>query len=108
MLEETRLFQVDGYIDPILALSNFKPNTYDLVVLDIRMPVMDGFKLYKKIKAIDDRIKACFLTAVNDLSEYKINYPDVIAEIECGRISCFMSKPVSSARLLTIISNVIS
>ena len=108
MLEETRLFQVDGYIDPILALSNFKPNTYDLIVLDIRMPVMDGFELYKKIKAIDDRIKACFLTAVNDLSEYKINYPDVIAEIECGRISCFMDKPVSSATLLTIISNVIS
>jgi two-component system, OmpR family, response regulator ChvI len=108
VLEETRLFQVDGYIDPILALSNFKPNTFDLVVLDIRMPVMDGFELYRKIKAIDDRIKACFLTAVNDLSEYKINYPDVIEEIEYGRISCFMDKPVSSARLLTIISKVIS
>ncbi|MGI8832628.1 MAG: response regulator [Nitrososphaeraceae archaeon] len=108
VLEETRLFQVDGYIDPILALSNFKPDTYDLVVLDIRMPVMDGFELYKNIKAIDERIKACFLTAVSDLSEYKINYPGVIEEIECGKIDCFMDKPVSSARLLTLISKVIS
>jgi two-component system, OmpR family, response regulator ChvI len=108
VLEETRLFQVDGYIDPILALSNFKPDTYDLVVLDIRMPVMDGFELYKNIKAIDGSIKACFLTSVNDLSEYKINYPDIIEEIECGKISCFMDKPVSSARLLTLISKVIS
>ena len=54
------------------------------------MPKMDGFELYKNIKAIDDRIKACFLTAVNDLSEYKINYLDVIEEIECGRLGCFM------------------
>ena len=108
VLEETRLFQVDGYIDPTLALSNFKPDTYDLVVLDIRMPVMDGFELYKNIKAIDGRIKACFLTAVSDLSEYTINYPDVIEEIECGKIGCFMDKPVSSARLLTLISKVIS
>jgi CheY-like chemotaxis protein len=72
------------------------------------MPVIDGFEFYKKIKAIDDRIKACFLTADNDLSEYKINYPDVIEEIECGRIRRFMNKPVPSARLLTMISKVIS
>jgi two-component system, OmpR family, response regulator ChvI len=43
VLEETKLYHVDGYVDPIHALSNFKPDTYDLVVLDIRMPVMDGF-----------------------------------------------------------------
>ena len=108
VLEETRLFQVDVYIDPMLALSNFKPDTYDLVVLDIRMPVMDGFELYENVRDIDKRVKVCFLTAVNDLSEYKVNYPDVIEEIECGKIDCFMDKPVSSARLLTLISKVIS
>jgi two-component system, OmpR family, response regulator ChvI len=108
VLEETRLFQVDVYIDPMLALSNFKPDTYDLVVLDIRMPVMDGFELYKNVRDIDERVKVCFLTAVNDLSEYKVTYPDVIEEIECGKIDCFMDKPVSSARLLTLISKVIS
>jgi CheY-like chemotaxis protein len=103
VLEATKLYQVDGYTDPIVALSNFRPNTYDLVVLDIKMPVMDGFELYKKIKIIDDSVKVCFLTAVNDLSDYKINYSDVIEEIEC-----FMDKPVTSERLLTLISKVIS
>jgi DNA-binding NtrC family response regulator len=108
VLEETKLFQVDGYVDPMLALSNFKADTYDLVVLDIRMSRMDGFELYKNIKAIDVRVKVCFLTAVNDLSEYKINYPDVIEEIECGKIDCFMDKPVAGAQLLNLISKVIS
>src|SRR5919106_3370423 len=108
VLEETKLFQVDGYVDPTLALSNFKADTYDLVVLDIRMSRMDGFELYKNIKAIDVRIKVCFLTAVNDLSEYKINYPDVIEEIECGKIDCFMDKPMAGAQLLNLISKVIS
>jgi DNA-binding NtrC family response regulator len=108
VLEETKLFHVDGYVDPMLALSNFKADTYDLVVLDIRMSRMDGFELYKNIKAIDVRVKVCFLTAVNDLSEYKINYPDVIEEIECGKIDCFMDKPVAGAQLLNLISKVIS
>ena len=108
VLEATKLFQVDGYTGPIVALSNFRPNTYDLVVLDIKMPVMDGFELYKKIKIIDESVKVCFLTAVNDLTEYKFNYSDVIEEIECGKIDCFMDKPVTSERLITLISKVIS
>ena len=108
VLEETKLYQVDGYVDPLLALSNFKPDTYGLVVLDIRMPVMDGFGLYNNIKAIDERVKICFITAVNDLSKYKINYPDVIEEIESGQIDCFMDKPVEGVQLLNLISKVIS
>jgi CheY-like chemotaxis protein len=108
VLEETELFQVDGYTDSTLALSKFEPNTYELIVLDIKMPVMDGFELYKNIKAIDKKVKVCFLTAVNDLSEYRINYPDVIEEIECGKIDCFMDKPMASAELLTLIIREIS
>jgi DNA-binding NtrC family response regulator len=48
------------------ALSNFKANSYDPVLLDIRMPVMNGFVLYKNIKAIDGWAKVCFLAGVND------------------------------------------
>ena len=59
VIEETELFQVDGHTDPILALSNIKPDSYDLVVLDIRMPVMNGFELYKNIKAVDGWAKVC-------------------------------------------------
>ena len=72
VLQETGLFEVDGFTDPQQALSSFKPGKYDLVILDIRMPKMDGFELYKKIKLIDKNVDVCFLTAVNDFNEYKV------------------------------------
>jgi two-component system, OmpR family, response regulator ChvI len=50
MILEMNGFEVDSYNDPLLALSNFKPHTYGLALLDIRMPKMNGFELYKKIK----------------------------------------------------------
>lgn len=56
-------FDVEAFNDPRKALSNFKRDYYDLVVLDIKMPEMDGFELYRKIKDIDPNAKACFLTA---------------------------------------------
>ena len=54
VLQENGLFDVDGYTDPQHALASFKPGEYDLVILDIRMPEMDGFELYRKIKLIED------------------------------------------------------
>ena len=62
VLEEAG-FEVYTFTDSISALNNFKPNFYDLIVLDIKMPNMDGFELCKKIKKIDQKIKVCFLTA---------------------------------------------
>jgi CheY-like chemotaxis protein len=46
-----------------LALSNFKPGLYDLLLLDIKMPKMDGFELYQKMRKIDRKVRVCFLTA---------------------------------------------
>ncbi len=62
ILEENE-FEVDAYIDPLLALSNFKPGVYDLLLLDIKMPKMNGFELYQKMKEIDNKVKVCFVTA---------------------------------------------
>jgi DNA-binding response OmpR family regulator len=62
VLEENG-FVVDSFDNPVLALSNFKPDLYDLVLLDIKMPAMDGFKLYGELKKIDNKFKVCFLTA---------------------------------------------
>ena len=107
-LEGSGLFEVDPYNDSLEALSNFKANSYDLVLLDIRIPVMNGFELYKNIKAIEGWAKVCFLTAVNGLSEYKIHYTDIIKEIECGKIDCCMDKPVASTQFLNRIRKVIS
>jgi len=47
----------------MVALSNFKPDIYDLLLLDIKMPNMTGFELYRKLKEIDSKVKVCFITA---------------------------------------------
>jgi two-component system response regulator ChvI len=62
ILEENE-FEVDAYIDPLLALNNFKPGVYDLLLLDIKMPKMNGFELYQEMKEIDNKVKVCFVTA---------------------------------------------
>src|SRR5919197_4156965 len=59
---EDKGFDVHSLNDSTLALSAFKPNSYDLVVLDIKMPKMNGYELCEKIKKIDDKVKVCFLT----------------------------------------------
>jgi DNA-binding response OmpR family regulator len=56
-------FKVDTFIDSEEALSSFRPDYYDLVILDIKMPKMDGFELYEELKKMDNDVKVCFLTA---------------------------------------------
>ena len=63
MVLENNGFLVDVYTDPTLALSSFKAGLYDLLLLDIRMPEMNGLELYQKMKQIDTNAKVCFLTA---------------------------------------------
>jgi two-component system, OmpR family, response regulator ChvI len=60
---EANGFVVDAFIDPVLALSNFKPGVYGLLLLDVKMPQINGFELYEKIRKIDSKVKACFITA---------------------------------------------
>jgi two-component system, OmpR family, response regulator ChvI len=60
---EAHGFVVDAFKDPVLALSSFKPGIYDLLLLDVKMPQINGFQLYEKIKEIDSEVKACFITA---------------------------------------------
>jgi len=56
-------FEVDAYNDSAIALSNFKPDYYDLLLIDIKMPKIDGFELYERIRKIDDKVKVWFITA---------------------------------------------
>jgi DNA-binding response OmpR family regulator len=56
-------FAVDAYHDPLEALSNFKKGVYDLLLLDIKMPKMDGLEFYKQMKDNDKKVKVCFITA---------------------------------------------
>ena len=78
MILEMNGFEVDTYNDPLSALSNFKPGIYGLALLDIRMPKMNGFELYKKIKDIDKKVEACFITAFEDYrEEFKESFPEL-------------------------------
>lgn len=62
-------FKVDVYEDASRALGNFSSGNYALVIVDIVMPTMNGFMFYKRIKQIDPKIKACFLTASETTQE---------------------------------------
>ena len=62
-------YKVDSFNDPILALNSYKSNFYDLVILDIKMPTMDGFELYLKIREKDPKVKICFLTVIEMFNE---------------------------------------
>jgi CheY-like chemotaxis protein len=56
-------FKVSGFTDPLLALQAFKAGTYDLAILDIRLPGLDGFELCERLERIDQSLKVCFFTA---------------------------------------------
>src|SRR6187200_478412 len=64
MALEDNGFVVDAFNDPLLALEAFKEKkSYDLALLDIKMPKMNGFELFKEIRKVNDKVKVCFATA---------------------------------------------
>jgi DNA-binding response OmpR family regulator len=97
--ESSKEFELDVFNDPGLALSNFKAGWYDLLLLDILMPKMNGFELYQQLKNIDDKVKVCFITA------YEIYYRalrDLFPTIE---VDCFIAKPIGKKELVARIKS---
>lgn len=82
-------FKVDAYNDPVLALSYFKPNSYDLLLIDINMPHMNGFELCEQLLKIDANPKICFMSAG------QINQEALREVHPTKNIGCFISKPVA-------------
>jgi len=75
--------------DPIVALSEFKSDYYDLLLVDINMPHMNGFELSEKILATDLNVKVCFMSSVEINREgLREIYPSL-------SLGCFIRKPVT-------------
>jgi DNA-binding response OmpR family regulator len=99
---EEKGFKVDSFTDASQALENFTAGLYDLVILDVKLPGMDGFSLYAKIKKLDDKVRICFLTAA-DKAYYVIlkkHYPSI-------KENCVIYKPVDNESLLELIKSVL-
>jgi CheY-like chemotaxis protein len=96
-------FQVETFNNPHEALSKYKPGYYDLIILDIKMPKMDGFQLYDEIKKKDEKAKICFLTA----SEL---YYEEFRKREYNAIdkNLFLRKPIENEELLKEVNRRIS
>ena len=74
-------FNVDTYNDPSQALSDFKPDYYDISLLDVRMPDMNGFDLYKEMKKLDSNMKVCFITGFEvNYEAFQEIFPDLTQE----------------------------
>jgi DNA-binding response OmpR family regulator len=92
-------FEVDVYNDPTDALSNFKPDTYDLLLIDIRMPKMNGFELYREVKKKSNDVRICFFTAFEVYyDEFRKMFPNL-------EVKCFIRKPITINDLVTHINS---
>ena len=90
-------FDIDCFTEPALALEKFKPNLYDLIILDIRMPKTNGFELYDQLNSRDSNIKTLFITALSSVEPYNTQNRKVFP-LRGKRH--FVMKPVSSEELL--------
>ena len=88
-------YDVNTFDNPFIALEKLKPGFYGLIILDVKMPQMDGFELYREIKKVDRKAKICFLTASELYYENfrKEKFADLDNEL-------FIIKPISNAELL--------
>jgi CheY-like chemotaxis protein len=103
-------FIVDTSQDPFVTLSKFSPNSYDLVILDIRMPGMNGFELHEEMRKVDPQISVCFITA-GELyyDEVRRNGKEKKEEGQYCKfdVERFLRKPISNVDLVKRIEKII-
>jgi DNA-binding response OmpR family regulator len=95
--------KLDSFTDPFAALNNFISGLYDLIMIDVSMPKMNGFELYHKIRELDDKVKVCFLTAgeMYDEEIRKESFPGL-------DINCFIRKPIANQDLTQRVKDILN
>ena len=102
VLEQNNEFTVHSFTHPLLALRDFKDNFYDLLIIDIKMPEMDGLDFYREIRKIDKNVRLCFVTASEKYYEpFRKEIYDILGE------NCFIQKPIANEDLLRVINTMI-
>jgi len=96
-------FGADTFSDPLLALENFRPRSYDLLLLDIKMPEMDGFRLYQEMKKVDSSVKICFLTA-SEMYYEQFRKEEGFDELNKD---LFLRKPIENEELIKEIKRIL-
>jgi two-component SAPR family response regulator len=86
----------------MLALENFNARSYDLIILDIRMPELNGFALYREIKKLNKKVKLCFITAGE---VYYGVYSDIFSSVPANY---FIRKPIENEELMKRINEIIA
>jgi CheY-like chemotaxis protein len=96
-------YECKSYTDPVKALQEFRPSYYDLILLDIRMPVLNGFELCKKIIELDNTVHIIFITASEEYYEQfrSQHFP------ELGKIN-YIQKPIGNEELVQIVNTIIA
>jgi len=88
---------VDAFVDPEKALQAFRPDTYDIAILDVRMPKINGFQLYREILKRDDKVRVRFLTAFEEFrEEFKRAFPDLVERR-------FIKKPTTIGKIAEVL-----
>ena len=99
-------FEVDSFNDPVLVSETYKSNYYDLVILDIKMPNMDGFELYDRIRQKDQKTKICFLTASEMFYESLRQARNLLGEVLDEEH--FIQKPIKTDELIRRLTDLIN
>lgn len=102
ILESDVGLKVDSYTEPFSALNNFRSGQYDLIMIDIALPRMNGIELYYKIRKLDNKVKICFLTAGE--MYYEEIRKQVFPELEAN---CFIGKPITNEDLIQKVKDIL-
>ena len=99
-------FQVDSFNDSVLALNNFEKGFYDLLLIAVVMPQMNGFELAKEIRKIDDKVRICFLIAGEVPNKIRFEVPSSSGQ-EQGYLDRFIRLPIENKDLVEQIGRIV-